>query len=287
MKGFFLALLLALALAQTDFKNTCQSSSLINKLATGRINLNPLDSYNQGANKDYYQDLTLNKFEKIDVLGYAFAISGFEAGCSLNFYSLTIDKVEFRNQNSRMRIVVDFRNPGNGYITVWTMVSFTYIVVSRNLNGGFSDIWATVAESTATTTGTSNSIDLVGAGYQAALSGCKVYVDPNMLYNNAAPACRGTIATADGTAGGSLVVHTYIMGFRYNPVQSTTRYLYAGVNPVSDVVDFNKHEISDSTDTTTPQISVAGSPYGPEVVIYNPDNAIVYIKIGFVLSKFD
>ena len=77
-KGFILCLLLvSLALAQTDFKNTCQSASLINKLATGKINLNPLDTYNQGANKDYYQDLTLNQFSTIDVLGYAFAINGF------------------------------------------------------------------------------------------------------------------------------------------------------------------------------------------------------------------
>jgi hypothetical protein len=47
-----------------------------------------------------------------------------------------------------MRIVVNFRNPGDGSITLWNLVSFTYIVVSRNLNGAYSDIWATVAEIT-------------------------------------------------------------------------------------------------------------------------------------------
>ena len=45
-----------------------------------------------------------------------------------------------------MRIVVDFRNPADNVITSWTLVSFNYIVVSRNVNGAYSDIWATVAE---------------------------------------------------------------------------------------------------------------------------------------------
>ena len=67
-KGILLCLLLVCAaLAQTDFKNTCQTASLIPKLATGLINLNPLDTYNNGANKDYYKDLSLAQFASIDV----------------------------------------------------------------------------------------------------------------------------------------------------------------------------------------------------------------------------
>lgn len=59
-QGLLLCLLLVgTALGQTDFKNTCQKDSLIPKLATGLIHLNPLDTYNNGANKDYYQDLRL------------------------------------------------------------------------------------------------------------------------------------------------------------------------------------------------------------------------------------
>ena len=143
-----------------------------------------------------------------------------------------------------MRIVVDFRNPGNGYITVWQKVSFTYIVISRNLNGAYSDIWATVGETTTTTTGTDAAIDVIGAGYVSATTpvgggDCKVYTDPKVTYDHTATApCDTVIAKADGTAGGSLVVHAYIMGFRYNPVQSTTRYLYAGVKPISSTMTY-------------------------------------------------
>lgn len=145
-KGLLVCLiLLGAAFAQTDFKNTCQTASLLPKLATGLIHLNPLDTYNNGANKDYYRDLSLAAFETIDVLGYGFSLTGFQTNCGNSFYTLIIDKVTFENQNKRMRIVVNFRNPADGTVTRWDLVSFTYIVVSRNFDGTYSNIWATVA----------------------------------------------------------------------------------------------------------------------------------------------
>ena len=128
-----------------QLNNTCQNDSLIYRLATGTINLNPLDTYNNGANKDYYQSLSLAQFYTTDVLGYGFSLTGFQTSCSNTYYTLIVDKIAFENENTRMRVVVNFRNPGDGSITLWTMVSFSYIVVSRNLNGAYSDVWATVA----------------------------------------------------------------------------------------------------------------------------------------------
>ena len=145
MKVLIICLLLGIALAQTNFNNTCQNDSLIYRLATGTINLNPLDTYNNGANKDYYQSLSLAQFYTTDVLGYGFSLTGFQTSCSNTYYTLIVDKIAFENENTRMRVVVNFRNPGDGSITLWTMVSFSYIVVSRNLNGAYSDVWATVA----------------------------------------------------------------------------------------------------------------------------------------------
>ena len=145
MKVLIICLLLGIALAQTNFNNTCQNDSLIYRLATGTINLNPLDTYNNGANKDYYQSLSLAQFYPTDVLGYGFSLTGFQTSCSNTYYTLIVDKIAFENENTRMRVVVNFRNPGDGSITLWTMVSFSYIVVSRNLNGAYSDVWATVA----------------------------------------------------------------------------------------------------------------------------------------------
>jgi len=145
MKVLIICLLLGIALAQTNFNNTCQNDSLIYRLATGTINLNPLYTYNNGANKDYYQSLSLAQFYTTDVLGYGFSLTGFQTSCSNTYYTLIVDKIAFENENTRMRVVVNFRNPGDGSITLWTMVSFSYIVVSRNLNGAYSDVWATVA----------------------------------------------------------------------------------------------------------------------------------------------
>lgn len=72
-----LVFLLTLVATQTNFNKECQNSSLIPKLGTGLIHLNPLDTYNNGANKDYYQDITMNNFDATDVIGYGFALSGF------------------------------------------------------------------------------------------------------------------------------------------------------------------------------------------------------------------
>ena len=76
-----------------------------------------------------------------------------------------MDEVVFENQNTRMRIVVDFRDPGSGAITSWTMVSFTYIVVSRFLNGAYTDIWATVASVSNPTNNALMNIDSIAAAY--------------------------------------------------------------------------------------------------------------------------
>ena len=196
IRSLFISLLLIAALAQVDFKNNCQNDSYIDKLATGTIHLNPLDTYNGGANKDYYQDLSRNNFDTVDVLGYGFALSGFQTGCDNNFYTLIIDKVEFLNQNTRMRIVVNFRNPSDGAITRWNMVTFTYIVVSRYLSGTFSDIWVTVAETVSgvtiplVATNTAVGYDTIGAAYQntptSAVTSCQIYADPDFGFSDGA-----------------------------------------------------------------------------------------------------
>jgi hypothetical protein len=90
-----LLLVLGAVYTQTSFPGTCSNNSLIPRLATGTINLNPVDTYNNGANKDFYRDLSPNQFLTTDVLGYAFAISGFQTNCSQTYYTLVVDKVYF------------------------------------------------------------------------------------------------------------------------------------------------------------------------------------------------
>ena len=92
-KALFLCLLLiANVYTQADLGQTCQSDSLMKALATGHITMDLIDSYNGGANKDVYRDLSSARFEKQEVLGHAFALTGFEGPCQ-TFYTLVIDKV--------------------------------------------------------------------------------------------------------------------------------------------------------------------------------------------------
>lgn len=68
------------------------------------------------------------------------------------------------------------------------------------------------------------------------------------------------------------------MGFMYNPARTTAHYLYAGVL---------KQFPGATDDETTTTVTVTGGPYGPNVAIYNPHSALEYIKVAFVLSRFD
>jgi hypothetical protein len=192
-----------------------------------------LDTYNSGANKDYYQDLSNAQFQTTDVLGYGFALSGFQTNCGQSYYTLTIDKVDFENQNTRMRIVVNFLNPSSvgtsKVITKWNLVTFTYIVVSRNFDGQYSTIWATTAEASITSDIVGSPIDKISSVFtQAPTTSCVTYQDPNFVF---APACYvpTTAWTGATTPGGEVIVHAYIMGFQWNSNRSTSQFVAASV----------------------------------------------------------
>lgn len=157
-----------------------------------------------------------------------------------------IDDVTFQNSNTRMKIVVDFQDPGSKAITSWTMVSFTYLVVSRFMNGGYSDIWATVASIDNPSDNTLVEIDQIASSYSlaAAPTGCETYLDPAI--NHGTTGCTTNAVDASGSQGGMHIVHAYIMGFRYNPSQSSTSYLHAGVLPGSLNVPRDNMEYTDS-----------------------------------------
>jgi hypothetical protein len=225
-KVLLLVLLATLTLAQTNFNNSCQTDSMLPLLATGVINLNPMDTYNAGANKDFYRDLSSAQFQTTDVLGHGFALSGFQANCGQAYYTLIIDKVQFENQNTRMRIVVNFLNPSSigvsTNVTRWNLVTFTYIVVSRNFAGSASTIWATTAETAVTVDIEHEPIDSIGSAFNlgAVPTGdCVAYKDPSVVFD---PTACDLSAAWTTTAGGQLMVHAYIMGFQWNTAKSTT-----------------------------------------------------------------
>lgn len=65
----------------------------------------------------------------------------------------------------------------------------------------------------------------------------------------------------------------------YNPARTTTHYLYAGVL---------RQFPGTNADETATIVTVTGlGPYGPNVAIYNPNSALEYIKVAFVISRYD
>ena len=65
----------------------------------------------------------------------------------------------------------------------------------------------------------------------------------------------------------------------YNPARTTAHYLYAGVL---------KQFPGTATDETTTVMTLGGAgPYGHNVAIFNPNSALEYIKVAFVISRFD
>ena len=123
---------------------------------------------------------------------------------------------------------------------------------------------------------------------------CAIYTNADISHQTDIN-CEQSAVNAAGNLGGAHIVHAYIMGFRFNPsLQSTPdSYLYAGVLPgLVASVDPNSMEMVDVPGTVniiynpTPA-PPPGTPVGPQVSFYNPGQAITFIKVAFVHSRFD
>ena len=78
------------------------------------------------------------------------------------------------------------------------------------------------------------------------------------------------------------------MGFRYNALQSTTRYLAAGVLPDYPVNPAGMEYTNNANVAPNGLVTINyATPFGPQVAFYNPDAALTFIKVAFVHSRFD
>jgi hypothetical protein len=169
-----------------------------------------------------------------------------------------------------MRVIVNFKNTNNnnnGTITFWNLVTFNYIIISRNLNSLnslYSDIWATTAETSTFTPG-NNAIDTIGAAYTQpapANPTCTIYQDPNYVFTTN---CQSNQLSSDNPAGGQQIIHAYIMGFKFNPNKTTTSFLGVGVFNTVDPPTAGTAENTWFVDINA--APSAANPVGPRVVI--------------------
>lgn len=226
---------LVLAVAQDG----CQESRL-DKIQTGEIILNPNDLGAAGANKNYYESLSRGKFGATDFLGYAVAIAGFETSCSQTAFSLLVDIVEPQSDNTKLKLVIDFRNKAQTILTTWTKVKLSYLVTSAQR-------YPPGVPSTAYIWATSQYVDLSAGGKtNVAIINDPIFTDGSSSFTNIDGKSNCGLkydtgsktyiwgSLCDTNIGNSLVdndvaVHSYIMGFQYETVLTTDNFMAAEV----------------------------------------------------------
>ena len=220
---------LVLGLAQDG----CQESRL-EKIQTGEIVLNPNDLGSAGANKNYYESLSRGKFGATDFLGTAVAIAGFETSCSQTYFSLIVDIVEPQSDNTKLKLVIDFRNKAQTVLTTWTKVKLSYLVASAQrygLGDTSAYIWAT-----------SQYVDLTVAKTDQAIMTDPIFLGPTLADINQKSVCGlkydpvdkkyfwGGLCDASIASDGvdfDVAIHSYIMGFQYEPSTKGANFLAA------------------------------------------------------------
>ena len=99
-------------------------------------------------------------------------------------------------------------------ITAWSMLKWTYLVVSATFDGTYTNIWATFAEVTDVVLPIENmAVDPIGLEFLSygGISGdCDIYVSPLMQVDltNCLP-----VAASSQYTGGKPIIHAYISGF--------------------------------------------------------------------------
>jgi hypothetical protein len=297
--------LLVLGLAQDG----CQESRL-DKIQTGEIILNPNDLGSAGANKNYYESLSRGKFGATDFLGTAVAIAGFETSCSQTFFSLMVDIVEPQSDNTKLKLVIDFRNKGQTVLTTWTKVKLSYLVASaQRYPAGVptsSYIWATsqYVDLTADITNTAIMTDPIFTGADAATidgqSICGLKYDTTAKKYVWGSLCDGNVG--NGVVDHDVAIHTYIMGFQYEPnTNADDNFLAATVKYGSSWMDTNTHaEVAfwtnaDRTTINTAATAASTTAYGilfsvgaalggPVFTITNQNSELKGIKVAIVLT---
>jgi hypothetical protein len=227
--------LLVLGLAQDG----CQESRL-DKIQTGEIVLNPNDLGTAGANKNYIESLSRGNFGATEILATAVAIAGFETSCSQSFFSLIVDIVEPQSENTKLKLVIDFRNKAQNALTTWTKVKLSYLVASYArmsatlLNEGLTKsapIWATSQYIDLTTSVNNAAVltdsVLLGADFNAG-NGCGLFYDTaNTKWRYGIRCDANTQTASPKSVDFDVAVHTYIMGFHYAPDTGATKNFLA------------------------------------------------------------
>lgn len=284
LTGLIICLLLT---AQVLGQSTCSVSNL-DGIASGVINLGvpnaPL------AQTTYTQTLSGFNLGVFAQVFYAFAIAGFQAPSSQQFYSLVVDQVIFSNGNTQMNVTMNYLYNANGinYQTSWTKVKLSWMAASTGFEtvvlgdplGGnyiwtgtvglyapFNDISGAIMTNSPFIPQTGDMANSPACGYINSSPG---YFD---LTCNTFPNAR-------------FVTHSYIMGFQFNP--SGTYTLAASAiqgNGGDSTADSNEALDPLSQIVHIPAGPVTALPLtGPQILIEGFGSQLQYVKVAIVIT---
>lgn len=151
---------------------------------------------------------------------------------------MIVDIVEPQSDNTKLKLVIDFRNKAQTVLTTWTKVKLSYLVASAQryppgVTPQSAYIWATsqYVELNADISNTAIMTDSIFTGADFAeidsKSTCGLRYDTGSKKYVWGSLCDGN--TGDSTVDYDVAIHTYIMGFQYEPTVSTNNFLAAEV----------------------------------------------------------
>ena len=155
------------------------------------------------------------------------AIAGFQGSCTQQYYSLVVDQVTYENNNTKMRITMDYTytiNLTNNYVSQWTKVKLSFIVVTTQFSsyaatekGNF--VWAGSSEVNVATTGI---VGVYGLGSIFDTSITTTDVATACGYLSGLPNSNSPKFDVNCPVADKMIPHYYIMGFRFAPSATYT-----------------------------------------------------------------
>ena len=217
----------------------------------------------------------------------AFAIAGFQAASTQQYFSLVVDTITFSNGNTQMNFTMSYSNPNSTFVTTWSSIKLSWVAVSTGFqsvtgSGQGNYIWAgSVGMSTPFTNGISGPIipnSLWGQRTPAHAT------TEECGYLNTSPPAFDVECNTHPNA--RFITHLYIMGFQFDPstgsyslaasaLRNTGTNIEADVNEALAAADFVVRDIATGS---TSELT------GPRILIDTIGSQLAYLKIGIVIT---
>jgi len=297
----FIACLLLLSLAACQNNFTC-SNSVVPGIASGIVKLGvPVASVAQTSYSLSLAQFNLGTFAEVFS---TFAIAGFQGSSSQQYFSLIVDQVIFSNGNTQMNFTMNYNNPTGTFATTWSSIKLSWLAVSTSFETVYGNpygnyLWAgSVGMAAPFTNNIAGPVMTNSIWSQIPDSfNDDAGADNRCGYINTSPPYYDL--DCPNTVNEKFVLHTYIMGFQFNPVGGSytlaaSALRNGGGNTLADTDEALAAASSETAGTaaTVPAFTIkevgigASTPSltGPHMLIDTIGSQLAYIKVGVVIT---